>query len=83
MASIPGENSSFSLREGHDFWRYKKGVNVIPADTKLKTTTIQWKEYQKSPIPEWKHIQWKEEGAFNKGNFLLIEADQRQMNATL
>jgi hypothetical protein len=73
MASIPGENSSFSLREGPDFWRYKKGVNVIPADTKLKTTTIQWKEYQESPIPEWKHIQWKEEGAFNKGNFLSTD----------
>jgi putative DNA primase/helicase len=72
MASIPGENSSFSLREAPDFWRYKKGVNVIPADTKLKTTTIQWKQYQESPIPESLHNQWKNECAFDKGIAIIL-----------
>jgi len=69
MVSIPDKDSSFFLREAPDLWRYKIGVNVIPADTKLKTNTIQWKEYQESPIQEWKHIRWMEEGAFNQGTF--------------
>jgi hypothetical protein len=72
MADFPEGNSSFSLREAPDFWRDKIGVNVIPADTKLKTTTITWKQYQESPIPEWLHNQWKKECAFDKGIAIIL-----------
>jgi hypothetical protein len=50
-----------------DFWRYFIGVNVIPANTKNKTTAIRWSEYQDKPIPEWQYEQWKKEGDLNKG----------------
>jgi putative DNA primase/helicase len=50
-----------------DFWRYDIGVNVIPADTKNKTTSIKWSEYQDKPIPEWQHEKWKKESVFSKG----------------
>jgi Bifunctional DNA primase/polymerase, N-terminal len=56
-----------TLAESADFWRYDIGVNVIPADTKNKTTTVRWSEYQDTPISKWRHEQWKKEGAFNKG----------------
>jgi putative DNA primase/helicase len=50
-----------------DFWRYDKGSNVIPADTKEKRTSMPWAEWQNKPIPEEVHNEWKATGAFNKG----------------
>jgi P4 family phage/plasmid primase-like protien len=43
------------------------GVNVIPADTRNKTTNSCWKQYQNSPIPRWQHEQWIKDGAFATG----------------
>lgn len=56
-----------SINESADFWRYDIGVNVIPADTKKKTTRISWSSYQNNPIPEWQHEEWKEQDAFLQG----------------
>jgi P4 family phage/plasmid primase-like protien len=56
-----------SIKESSDFWRYDIGVNVIPADTKNKSTSIRWSEYQDKPISKLQHEQWKREGIFNKG----------------
>jgi hypothetical protein len=50
-----------------DFWRYDIGVNIIPADTKNKSTYIKWSEWQDKPIPEEQHNKWKQEYAFSKG----------------
>jgi P4 family phage/plasmid primase-like protien len=72
MTDFSEENSSFPLCDAADFWRCKIGVNVIPADTKRKTTAVYWKEYQESPIPEWRHNQWKDEGAFDKGIAIIL-----------
>jgi hypothetical protein len=58
---------STAINESADFWCYDIGVNVIPSDTKNKTTNIQWSVYQLQPIPETLHEHWKQEGAFNKG----------------
>lgn len=55
------------INESADYWRYDIGLNAIPADTKNKTTNIQWSAYQLQPISEKLHEQWKQEGAFNKG----------------
>jgi hypothetical protein len=55
-----------------DFWRYDNGVNVIPADTKNKTTSISWAEWQNKPIPEDLHKEWKTTGAFNKGMAVIL-----------
>jgi hypothetical protein len=32
------------INEYADFWRYQIGVNVLPADTKNKVTSIKWSE---------------------------------------
>ena len=50
-----------------DFWRYSIGMNVIPADTKVKKTYINWKQYQDKPIPEDQHNSWKNKGQFKDG----------------
>jgi hypothetical protein len=34
------------MNDAADFWRYNIGANVIPADTRNKTTSIGWTEYQ-------------------------------------
>jgi hypothetical protein len=50
-----------------DFWRYRIGVNVIPADTRNKVTYQRWSEWQSKAIPEEQHNKWKDENAFSKG----------------
>ena len=47
-----------------DFWRDDIGVNVIPAQTKLKKASVKWSQYQNAPISESQHIIWKNTGAF-------------------
>lgn len=54
-----------------DFWHYDIGVNVIPAQTKLKTTSIKWSRYQSAPIPESQHTVWKNNGAFMDGMAII------------
>ena len=55
-----------------DFWRHNIGVNVIPADTRNKTTSIPWSSWQNKPIPEEDHNEWKATGAFNKGMAIIV-----------
>jgi P4 family phage/plasmid primase-like protien len=54
-----------------DFWRYNIGVNVIPAQTKLKKTSVKWSQYQNASIPEWQHTAWKNNGAFLEGMAII------------
>jgi Bifunctional DNA primase/polymerase, N-terminal len=56
-----------TINESADFWRYDIGVNVIPADTKNKTPSVPWSEFQNNPIPEELHNRWKSEGTYLKG----------------
>jgi putative DNA primase/helicase len=55
-----------------DFWRYKIGVNVLPADTKNKVTNIRWSEWQNKPIPVELHDKWKQNGNFSKGLAIIL-----------
>src|SRR4051794_6582530 len=55
-----------------DFWRYEIGVNVIPAETKLKVTYIPWTQWQDKPIPEGQHNQWRSENAFEDGMAVVV-----------
>lgn len=54
-----------------DFWRYEIGVNVIPAQTKLKRISVKWASYQNAPIPEWQHNTWKNNGTFIDGMAII------------
>ena len=55
-----------------DFWRYKIGVNVIPADTQKKGTYESWSEWQDKPIPQELHNDWKIQNAFSKGMAIIV-----------
>src|SRR5215210_9196792 len=55
-----------------DFWRYVIGVNVIPADTRNKVTSIKWAEFQHKPISEEQHEKWKADNAYNNGMGIIL-----------
>jgi hypothetical protein len=61
-----------NLNEWADFWRYEIGVNVIPADTRNKKPTVNWKDYQNKPIMELQHEQWKKDNAFSDGMAIIV-----------
>jgi hypothetical protein len=54
-----------------DFWRYVIGVNVIPANTKIKKTFTRWEQYQDKPIPQDQHNSWKVQGQFKDGMAII------------
>ena len=55
-----------------DYWRYAIGVNVVPADTRNKVTSVRWAEYQNNPISEEQHDKWKINGSFNNGMAIIL-----------
>ncbi len=61
--------SSTDFNEAADYWRYTVDANVIPADSRTKTTWITWAKsgYQDNPISEEQHEKWKKENAFKDG----------------
>ena len=61
-----------SINEYADFWRYDVGVNVIPADTRMKIYRISWKQWQHNPIPEVIYEEWKTSGAFGNGIAIIL-----------
>ena len=61
-----------TINEWADFWRYEIGVNIIPADTRNKTTYLSWKEYQEKPVPEDLHNHWKETKEFDRGMAVIV-----------
>lgn len=67
-------HETIQFNEWADFWRYKIGVNVIPAITKYKKPKagIQWTEWQTKPIPDEQHESWKKSGAFNDGMAIIV-----------
>jgi len=64
-------NADWSVNDWADYWHYEVGANVIPANTRDKTTFINWKKYQNSPIPKEQHDEWKTQGAFNDGMAII------------
>ncbi len=66
LTKLPTSNNEWA-----DFWRYQIGVNVIPADTKNKTTWVKWSQYQNKPITGEQHKQWKLDDDFSKGMALI------------
>ncbi len=59
-----------------DFWRYKIGVNVIPANSVNKKTWISWSNdprgnWQTDPIPKEIHDEWKRKSDFKNGMAII------------
>ncbi len=59
------------LNDWSDFWFYEIGVNIIPANTREKNTSVGWSEYQNESIPEEVHEARKKNGYYNKGIALI------------
>jgi len=55
-----------------DFWRNNIGMNVIPADTRNKTTNIPWGQWQEKAIPQELHDHWKRANAFGGGLAVIL-----------
>ena len=55
-----------------DYWHYKVGVNVFPADTQNKITYIRWSKWQIQPIPQEQFDEWKATNAFAKGMAIIV-----------
>ena len=60
-----------SINDSADFWHYKIGVNVIPADTKAKKAHENWSQCQDKAISDELHEQRKKNGEYNKGISLI------------
>ncbi|MDF0682681.1 MAG: hypothetical protein P0116_17110 [Candidatus Nitrosocosmicus sp.] len=58
---------SYYKQEYLDFWYYEIGVNVIPADTKNKTTNTTWSVYQNDAISCAHFDDWKKDRAYING----------------
>ena len=54
-----------------NYWRYKIGVNVIPADSRKKKTYEEWSMWQKSPISKEQHEKWRKENKFSNGMAIM------------
>jgi len=65
------KDKRINFNEWADFWRYKIGANVIPANTRQKTINLRWKKWQNEPISEEQHERWKQGGAFNDGMAIM------------
>jgi hypothetical protein len=61
-----------TMNDWADFWRYQIGVNVIPANTQEKKTSISWKRFQNSPVSEEQFKQWKLVDAYRDGMALVV-----------
>ena len=68
---IYNDSNINSINDSADYWYYKIGVNVIPADTKNKQTNENWSQWQDKPIPDELHQQRKKNGEYNKGIALI------------
>jgi hypothetical protein len=61
-----------SFNDAADWWRHEVGVNVIPADTKKKMPKVPWKPFEKEPVSNEQHEQWKAQGMFNEGLAIIV-----------
>jgi hypothetical protein len=56
-----------TYNDGADFWRYRIGANIIPADTQRKRPLVEWQQWQDKPIPEEVHAEWRKKQLFDNG----------------
>ncbi|MGD9673728.1 MAG: hypothetical protein AB7U98_09645 [Candidatus Nitrosocosmicus sp.] len=54
-----------------DFWRYEKGLNIFPADTRNKKTYEEWSKWQNEPISDKQHEEWKKNDSFANGMAIM------------
>ena len=61
-----------NYNEWLDLYFYKRGVNVIPANSKLKRPTISYSEYLDKPVLPETFESWKKEGKFKDGFIIIL-----------
>lgn len=65
-------NINNSINQWADYWYYKIGVNVIPANTKEKVTYENWIPWQDKPLPKELHEIRKKNGEYAKGIAIVL-----------
>ena len=50
VMTLDKPSSQWSSNDWADFWHDQIGANVIPANTREKKVTVNWKGYQNNPI---------------------------------
>ena len=65
-------NINNSINQWTDYWYYKIGVNVIPANTKEKITYENWISWQDKPVPEELHELRKKNGKYSRGIAIVL-----------
>ena len=64
-------DTNYNSNQWADYWRYKIGVNVLPANSNEKRPLVKWSQYQKKPITEDQHENWKKYNLFANGISIL------------
>ncbi|HEX9319305.1 MAG TPA: hypothetical protein VF884_10250 [Nitrososphaeraceae archaeon] len=62
-----------TANEYADYYRNELGLNVIPANTKEKTTALNtWEIFQHRPISLQVHDKWKNDNSFDQGIAMVM-----------
>ena len=64
---MTSSSSITTLNESADYWHYEIGCNVIPADTKNKTTFENWSQWKDKSMPIEIFESYKKSGYYNIG----------------
>lgn len=65
------EQRPSTVSEWVRYWYDTIGVNVIPANSRIKKPLVEWKPYQTIPIPKEQIDAWLGAGTFNSGLALI------------
>jgi len=71
LNNLQQQGINANINDWADFWHYKIGINVIPADTKNKVTYENWSNWQNSSVPEKLHCERKEANSYSNGIALI------------
>jgi hypothetical protein len=69
LTGTSDDNHLEEMNKWADHWRYNVGVNTIPMTTRNKTGCkgVSWIEFQKDPVSDFQHEQWKAERLYGNG----------------
>ncbi len=65
--TVGSDHAEWTPNDWADFWRNQKGLNVLPANSREKKTTVTWSQWQQEPVSEEQHEKWIRNNAFSNG----------------
>ncbi len=61
-----------TINDWANYWRNEIGFNIIPAQSKKKSTFIEWSYYQDNLVSEVQYNKWITNGDFNQGIAIIV-----------